>query len=213
MKLSIKILLGAALATASAASFAADLKVIGTIVPAACAPTFTGGDTIDFGNIPAGTLNVSTPTTLPVKSTTITVLCDAPTRFALTAVDNKATTIVPGINPIAGGSDAQSFGLGAVGGTNVGVYALQISTTTADGTPAQRIRSLDAGATWGVYGGLVTVRTGLLSIALTGTTVPALMTTGTMDIKVTAVVDKATNLPLANDVPLDGSATFEVTYL
>ncbi|WP_407351386.1 DUF1120 domain-containing protein [Luteimonas sp. R10] len=206
--------LGVALIPALASAETAELRVIGTIVPGACAPVFTGGGTVDHGTIFAGTLNTDAQTTLPDKTVGLTITCEAPTRMAITMTDERAASVVPGLTTISGYSDEWHYGLGTSAGSNIGVYALQLSGETGDGGAARRVRSIDGGATWVVFGGAMVPDGRMISFAApTGTTDPVAFTTVTGNIRVVTTIDKAENLDLTNDVPLDGLATLEVTYL
>lgn len=196
------------------AATTADLKLIGTITPAACTPNFTGGATIDYGNIPAGTLNVATQTLLPEKTTKLTVTCTAPVKFALTLTDDRSASAVTTLNTIATYTADMKFGLGAAtNGAKIGAYSLQISNEAPDSGATQRLYSTDGGATWASFlGGLSTAR--LISFANSATsTTPAAHTSMAMDVKVVAAIDKASNLPITDEIKIDGMSTIEVKYL
>jgi len=60
-----------------------EVKVIGTIVPAACTPSIVGGATIDYGTIKSSTLTADNYTLLPVKHLDLAITCDAPAKVAL----------------------------------------------------------------------------------------------------------------------------------
>ncbi|WP_407351387.1 DUF1120 domain-containing protein [Luteimonas sp. R10] len=209
--------LGVALIPALASAETAELRVIGTIVPGACAPVFTGGGTVDHGTIFASTLNADAQTRLPEQTIGLTVTCEAPTQMAITLTDERAASVVPGLTTtIAGLNDNFHYGLGASAGGNIGIYALALSGETGDGGAARRIVSTDNGATWAAFGGALApfATTGrMVSFAAAGGTVPVAFTTVTGNIRVATTIDAAENLDLTNDVPLDGLATLEVTYL
>ena len=196
------------------AATTADLKLIGTITPAACTPNFTGGATIDYGNIPAGTLNQATQTLLPEKTTKLTVTCTAPVKFALATTDDRSSSAVTTLDTIVSYTADMKFGLGSAGnGAKIGAYSLQISNEVPDAGATQRIFSLDGGTTWATFqGGLSTAR--LISFANSATsTVPAAHTSMAMDVRVVAAIDKAMNLPITNSITIDGMTTIEVRYL
>ena len=196
------------------AATTADLKLIGTITPAACAPNFTGGATIDYGSIPAGTLSATAQTMLPEKTTKLTVTCSAPVKFALAMTDDRSASVVSTLNTIATYTADMKFGLGtATTGEKIGAYSLQISNETPDSGATQRIVSEDAGKTWVVFGGgLGTTRLVGFANSASSTT-PSAHTSMVMDIRVVAAVDKTANLPITNSISIDGMSTFEVRYL
>ncbi|WP_033073886.1 DUF1120 domain-containing protein [Sphingopyxis sp. MWB1] len=218
---------GLALAVAAVAASGAahaqsiDVRVIGTITPAACAPNMSGGGVIDYGNIAASSLNQTDYTALPERLVPFSLTCDAPTKVAVRAVDNRASTIVPGIieSGILGGGMAAGygydFGLGASSGQNVGIYvvALRGGSFTGDGNAVDSLHSNDDGASWNGNSSGTFRRDRLVSWAAPGTTTPGSYSTLAGELRVQAAIDKAENLDLTDEVPLDGLATLEVVYL
>ena len=198
----------------ASAATTADLKLIGTITPAACVPNFTGGTTIDYGNIPAGTLNATAQTNLPDKTTKLTVTCNAPVKFGFSMIDNRAASAVTSLTTISGADNEAKLGLGSAGnGAKIGAYSMQISNETPDTGTTQRLRSSDGGTTWVVFGGILTPSY-LYGFANSSTaTAPSAHTSITVDIKVVAAIDKASNLPITSEIKIDGLSTFEVKYL
>jgi hypothetical protein len=81
-----------------------------------------------------------------------------------------------------------------------------------DGAPSKgALVSLDAGVTWASYVGVL-YKSALHAFASTDN-VPTALKTVSMDIAVTAGIDKAANLPVTDKEPLDGSMTIEIVYL
>ncbi|CAG4918904.1 DUF1120 domain-containing protein [Paraburkholderia gardini] len=217
-------LLAALLAATSVGAFAADsvdLKVIGTIIPPSCTPTIAGGSIVDFGRISASTLSNTNFTVLPTKSTSLTVTCDAPTKIAVTVVDNRTGSTVPGIaNAISANlNDSYAYGVGSVNGKNVGTYVINAPATgaTGDGAAVDRIASLDNGQTWyaatSFSGNWRPV--GLdLSWAPTGGSTPGAYTIISQPLNVSLGLNKISGMPALNqEVPIDGLATFSLVYL
>ena len=210
----------AAIATAlvSATAIAAptaELKVTGVIKPPACLPTFSGSGVVDYGTIPASSLTAGQYKTLDKKQVSFQVSCDAAVKVGFTLADNRSSSRVTGI--VAGvsvNSDERfNFGLGTVAGKNVGGYALTLDTTltTADGVAVDNIYTTDNGNSWSAAGGLD--NSGLFSFSTKGANQPVAAKQINATINVQAVLNKPENLPLTQDVPLDGSATIEVKYL
>ncbi|WP_277591583.1 DUF1120 domain-containing protein [Pseudomonas chlororaphis] len=209
----VGLLSAAALSSVNAYAAKAELKVIGTITPAACVPNFAGGATIDYGNIPAGTLNKTSKTDLPLRSTTITITCDAPTTFYLKPADERAATVATGVLPPAA-TATTVFGLGAApGGANIGAYAISLTGGVADTGTTSRTQSTNGGASWAVWNGRLSNAGNQLIGFTNGTTaLPAPHTTITADITVVPSIAPADTLPLTNDITLDGLSTIEVVY-
>ncbi|WP_157755060.1 DUF1120 domain-containing protein [Variovorax boronicumulans] len=198
-----------------ASADSAELRIAGIIVPAACTPVFTGGGVVDYGNIPSGSLNPTAQTTLADKSTQLTLTCDAPVLFGFKVIDERAATAVAALETIPGYATNAKFGLGAVDGKNIGAYSLQITKETADQGSTKHINSVDGGATWSDFAGGMTGDGGtLVAFAASATgTVPGAHTAITADIRVVTAIDKGSNLPLTQQIPLDGLSTFELVYL
>ena len=223
-----KILLSALLAAASASSFAVntvDLKVIGTIVPSACVPVFTGGDTLNYADIGAGTLSTTDFTYLGKRSTVLTLTCDEPTPVAVSTADIRPGSTPAGLPAFIGNAmgfaglgNGHGFGLGLVDGKAVGSYIISLDKTTAfgDGNPVDNFHSDSLGASWiaGTFEVAASNITRYHSWGATGTVAPTAHTVIVQPIDVYAAINKIADLPALTDaVPLNGLATFTVHYL
>ena len=199
----------------ASAATTAELKLIGTIIPAACAPNFVGGSTIDYGNIPVGALNVTEQTMLPEKHTSLSVTCDAPVKFALSASDERSATVVSTLATIDGYTASAKYGLGtAENGAKIGAYSLQIDNETSGTGSTFRVTSSDGGNTWVRFGGgLSSDGAKLIGFSNGQNNAPAAHKSVTMDMRIVAAIDKAENLPVTDEINIDGLATIEVVYL
>lgn len=199
----------------AASAFAADaeLKVTGTITPASCTPAFSGGGVIDYGTMPASTLSSAAQTTLPDKTSTLTITCDAPVKYGVTVLDNRAASAVSTLNTIAGYGASNKFGLGTAGGVNIGTYSLQLTSPTPDTGATNILNSTDSGATWTASNGAVA------NNAMIGFGDSATATTATghktmsIGVRVVAAIVPANTLNFSSAVKIDGSTTFTVSYL
>ncbi|MDZ4355437.1 MAG: DUF1120 domain-containing protein [Variovorax sp.] len=203
------------LAPVHASAESAELRITGTIVPAACTPAFAGGGVVDYGTISARSLNPVGQTMLPDKSIQLTVTCEAPGLFAVKVVDERAGTAITSLTTIIGYDANMKFGLGAAGGKNIGAYSMEITKATPDQGTTRQLVSLDGGATWLVFAGGMTGDGGKL-VAFAdnaGATVPGAHISITADIRVVTALDRTSNLPLTQKIPLDGLSTFELVYL
>lgn len=198
-----------------AAASTTELKVIGVIKPPACTPSFSGGGVVDYGTIPASSLPAGQYKTLEKKQINFQVNCDAPVKMGVAFKDNRQASRVAGIVS-AVSYDAReifNYGLGTVANKNVGGYALawDSATTLGDGAALDNIYS-DGGKNWRRADGLDN-NGSLYSFSAPGAKVPVAMKSLKATINVQAVLNKPENLPLTQDVPLDGSATLELLYL
>jgi len=220
-----QITLFSALAASLLVSFAAqaadtaELKVKGVIRPSACTPSFTGTNVVDYGTISAKGLSATAANVLAEKTIAFTVTCDAATKVAVRAIDNKASTVVAGLMTAISLNldDKNAYGLGAAGGKNIGAYSVRVipNSFTADGATADVIYDNANNGTWAKSpsGHFKADGTSRKSFAATGTTTPSAYKTMSGNLGVTAVLDKGANLPLTQNIDLDGSATIEVQYL
>ncbi|WP_050478105.1 DUF1120 domain-containing protein [Herbaspirillum rhizosphaerae] len=199
-----------------------ELKVTGVIRPAACTPSFAGGSTVDYGVLPPKSLNPSAPTPLAQKTVPFSVTCDAATRIAIRATDNRKTSVVAGLAADAnsGGAafdDNHAFGLGTVGGKKIGTHVVRLiqGSVTADGALVDVIQETAAAGVWtrSNRGAFLNNWSSRKSFAAVGTTTPGAYKTIAGTLSIQAVIDKASNLDLTGDMPLDGSITLEVQYL
>jgi len=204
---------------AAQAADTAELKVKGVIRPSACTPAFTGTNVVDYGTISAKGLSATAANPLEEKLIAFTVTCDAATKVAVRAIDNKASTVVNGLMTAINSNlaDKHAYGLGAAGGKNIGAYSVRIITAsfTADGTTPDVVADAANNGTWAktAFGRFHGDGTNRQSFAATGSTTPGSYKTMSGNLGVTAVLDKGANLPLTQNIDLDGSATIEVQYL
>lgn len=226
MRYSSKILAATAAVVAIAASGAAqaqttDVSVIGTIIPESCTPTVGAGGVFDYGKISASTLNQTDYTILAKMDMPFSLSCTAPVKAAISATDNRSSSLVPGIVTTinSGLTDAANFGLGSVSGANVGGFALRMEpySFSADGNSAniRTTGSSSGGQNWAVFSGYLAHSPDSLASWADGSVGPdpIAFTTVAGDISVQAVINKGEDLPLTNDVPIDGNVTLEVKYL
>lgn len=203
------------------ANAAIDLRVKGTIVPASCVPFLQGGGVVDYGTIPAEDLNQTSYTVLGKKEIVFNINCQAATKVGLKAQDGKGFSQIPGILASTIGADYTdnyNYGLGTtVAGEKIGGYAVNLkpgSFQTNNGS-VKAITSLDNGTTWlETTTGAVGQNDNLASWAgTTGPLIPVSFITLSGAMEVQAVINKASDLTIDNDVPLDGLTTFELSYL
>lgn len=231
-----KTVVALALLATTASAFAADsvdVRVIGTIVPAACTPALTGGGVVDYGTIKADTISATDYTVLPEKQISFAITCDAPAKVALIASNGRTGSLAGAAETPHGSgmSPVNLFGLGAVGAAGLGLdgaaqvggYSVRIdnSSVMADGVA---VDSLRADRTWaGVtgawvkdsYAGIVYSPnyTRLTSWAAAGTTTPVAFTALSGQLGVQAYINKGSELDLSKPVHLDGLTTITLYYM
>jgi len=225
-----KIILLSTLSAALLASFGAhaadttELKVKGVIRPAACSPSIAGGGVVDYGTIAAKSLPAGEFKNLGIREVNFIINCDGPAKIALKTLDNRSSSTVAGIskavgtavpNASGGWDDSYLFGLGTVANKNVGSYvvAFKQGAFSADDKQVDTIRSEDNKATWRRPTAGAPRPGEYIAWAPTGTTVPTAYSKISGTLLIDALINKPEDLPLAQDVPLDGSATLEVNYL
>lgn len=198
----------------------AELQVRGAILPSACVPGFASGGIVDYGTILAKDVPLNANMALGERNLTFTVTCDNAAKIALRAVDNRASSIVPGLLAEKNGAeytDSYAFGLGVVAGKTIGVYKVNMSmNVTADNAIVSVLNSIE-NAPWFVATSSVNHFRGdgqiRKSFAAGGATTPSAFKTVSGLLAISAILNKGSDLPLTQEIPLDGSATIEVLYL
>jgi type 1 fimbria pilin len=222
----------AVLATTSLSAMAADsvdVRVIGTITPAACTPTLSGGGTVDYGTMKPDTLSDTAYTLLSEQQLDFAITCDAPAKLALKAINGRPNTLAGGtegvggygVPPITllGSTVARAAGLGMDGTAKIGGFAVALKgdTVTADGNTVSSLVSSNMGSSWSVgNGGEIggaAVANNWRSWGATGTTTPVAFTNLAGKISVQAYLNHASELDLTKPVNLDGLTTIELIYL
>ncbi|MDR6165561.1 DUF1120 domain-containing protein [Pseudomonas fluorescens] len=192
------------------AAATADLRITGTVTPAACTPVFANGGVLDFGNIAAGSLKSTDYTSLPPREITYTITCNAPIAIATTWVDNRADSVGPDFVP------NHDFGLGKQGAANIGAYTMAHigSQTSADGSTVDLIIANTGSSVWAnnSSGNMQVMRNTMVSYAPTGTLIPGAYTTYSGALTVPVVLSPMNTLDVTTQIDLDGLATMEVVY-
>lgn len=208
------------------AESAIDLSVVGTITPSACRVDLAGGGVVDYGVLHPSLLEADDYTLLPAQRLSFSVLCDAPARVGLTAVDGRQGTVVsdtiyphgPGRTPLELDLPTRYVvGLGLDGADKVGGYALVVGADSllADGVsvePIARNSDYDDGVFISANG-LYNAISRTVSWALPGELTPVGAASVTGYIEVQAYLNKGSELDLSKPVALDGLTTLELVYL
>lgn len=197
------------------ATTSAELIVRGTIKPAACNLSMTGGGIINYGNIPSGQLLPTAFNPQAERTTPLTVSCGTtPAKFGLKFVDLQAASKVPGILSVLGSgyTEAHNYGLGIVSGRKTGGFSVTLRDLKSSGTAVYPIARVGTGA-WQASDGKVAQSPSQHSWRSGTTAEPASVSQLTGTIAVRAVINKAQDLDLSRDVTLDGRATLELSYI
>ncbi|MEN5017006.1 DUF1120 domain-containing protein [Erwinia sp. Eh17-17] len=229
MKKTVIALLLAASATSAFAADSVDVRVIGTIVPAACVPTLPGGTVVDYGTIKADSISKTAYTVLPEKMIDFTIQCDAPAKVAIRAINGRKGSLAGvtenaeggAVSPVAlfGSAGTVAVGLGKQGASKVGGYGIRIigATATADGVPVSTLVKPVTGTSWAISaaGGMLYDATWsrVVSWGAAGSKVPVAFTVFSGQLSVQAYINKGSALDLTQPVHLDGLSTLEMYYL
>lgn len=200
--LAITLLLCAAQASAAST---AQLAVQGSITPSACQPTLSAGGNVDHGKLSAKDLKPEDYTSLEQATMAFTMSCEGPTLLALKTIDNRSgSAIFP---------DWHAHGLGTTAeGENLGSVSFSLNDTIADSVAVTNIISTDEGETWTPAGPLG--HSVLTSFAANGGPYqPIPVQTVNASLAVYTTLNKAADLTLTDEIPMDGHATLEVIYL
>ncbi|WP_368642653.1 DUF1120 domain-containing protein [Castellaniella ginsengisoli] len=206
--LSLMIATSAATPMLANAASSVQLRVTGSIVPASCSITMPGGTTIDYGTITSDKLTKDAPTVIgdDVRAK-LQVSCDAPTLFAIKATDERAGSAITG----TGEATEILFGLGKTGATDIGAYRISLDNVSGDGKIVNVLRSSVGSSTFIKN---AQAQPGAISAFGDGSNaVPVAYKNVTADLSLKTYVQKASALPLKQEVKFDGQTTFEVVYL
>ena len=198
----------------------ADLTVKGSIVPAACSASFTGGDTVDFGTIKVVDLLPNSYNSLGSKDTELNVTCSVNKRVTFSMADaQSASRIADAAMVTAVGAPNAStllgLGTGIANGTtvNLGSYAVQNDAPVVDGTGRFNIYSDNRGASWnGGAGKGWTIPDGTLFSAGSDVRTPVNGQVFKFPMTIKASMNKGSELQVAQDTPLNGQAVFTINY-
>lgn len=204
-----------AAAVSAHASTSAELIVRGTIKPAACNLSMSGGGIINYDDILSGQLSPTAFNPLEEKTTPLTVSCGTTSaKFGLKFVDLQPASKVPGILSALGSgyTETQNYGLGLVSGRKTGGYAVTLKDLRSSTTTLYPIMRVGTSA-WQSSDGRVAQSPSQYSWRNSSTLTPASITQLSGTIAVRAVINKGQDLDLSRDTTLDGRATLELSYL
>jgi type 1 fimbria pilin len=217
-KMSIGLAVGLSLAATSSAFAAetADIKVFGSITPTACDIALTEAS-VNVGTHNVANLNQSAVTELDTKTVGVTITCDAPAPFALSAVDLAAGS--------ASAPSVSNFGLGKTDdGENIGYYQLRFdeATLTADGSTVEGLASPDK-VSWNLAptsstGNAVAGPALLHSNSYLAFGAPSAGTVADIEVfsatlQISPFIAPLSGLTIKEDVPFEGTATLQINYL
>jgi type 1 fimbria pilin len=193
-----------------------EINVQASITPIACTPTLSGNGVVDFGVIPAHTLNRSTNTQLTPKFVTLTLNCDGPASFALSILEGRPDS--------ATAKGATDFGLSKDRrGNNIGRYrvAFDEPSSKVRADTATRLFLTESSNSrkegWSkAHAGTTAMAQGVLygfTDTQGSTAGPKRYQSLTATLSVAPVIAPLDSLDLSEVIKLDGFATIEVNYL
>lgn len=226
----IRVLAGLAYLSSAAqvhAASTADLTVVGSVVPIACAVSLGGNGIVNYSTLAKSTVQgyvaVGTAAyTLPAKNVPLTVTCDSALPIALQWTDNR-----PGTKPAIDTRDSFYFGLGLtaanaqIGAYSIGYTALRVNfnnASTAVPPGANLVRPINTTAAW-TQANLVGENTlftpaKLLTFASTSLlTVPTPIAAISGSIAIQPYLSKTLIDAMTTEIKLDGAATLTLIYL
>lgn len=197
------------MANAAMAANSVDLRVTGTIAPAACNISLAGGGTFDLGSISGGSLSATQKTTVSTPpAQDLSVICSAPTLVGIKVVDNHQNQTA--------NFDDDDFGLGQdSSGNDIGWYNIKLLAPTVDASSGASVRSADDGVSWvGARPDLLNHNLNSIASWSTGVgTDPVLVTTVLQPLQILPFINPENSLNTSSDITIDGSATIELVYL
>jgi len=209
-----------AFATPKAAS-SFDIEVKGTITPSACSLNVDRAGVMDFGAIDVSTLNRNSPTTLANtgQGVSVIVACNADTLVAMTALDQNADSVAPGLfspeeqaNYVIGlGKTGEGKPIGAAMLLAQDVNQARGHVSMAPGS----VYSSNNGGSWVAGSEAIPTHLGLLKAPSDPNQIdPQAITGWTFNMRPQVKIDAAANIgPITTDLPFQGKATLQLYYL
>lgn len=189
------------------------LRVRTGFAPAACRPTLAGNANVNFGRIGVGELQRESVTTFS-RQTVLEVDCDAPTRFAIRAVDNRAGSVSDQLSAAA----PTLFGIGrTAAGQALGGFTARLGAGIGrDGSSAYPLLGDASAQTWRPDPAGLLRNDGQptsLGRQSTSAAAPGAWSGLSLPLTVELHLAPARGLDLRQETPIDGSATLEIIYL
>jgi type 1 fimbria pilin len=189
-----------------------DLTINGSIIPAACTPTFSRNGLIDYGKISRQDLNIDKRTQLRDESLDLNINCNMPARFALIMRDNRDGSAIV--------NSEIYYGLNRDGsGNNIGLYSLNFdpTQTVVDHlSQVYRTDSTTGGVAWSSSSSRpipIGARSYLGFTDVAGSNAgPIFIQNLSSRLTIKTVIAPISELDLSADVQLDGSATLDMVY-
>lgn len=187
------------------ASSDVELNVVGTITPNACDVLLSDNGVVDYGKVPARTLNQHELSPLPGRQLDLSVSCDEPLLFVLVGMDSRAdSSLGPGFY----------YGLGwnaHASDERLGTVNLVLRNAIADGVPALVLASSNQGETW--FPENNAYPNNYMGFAKPGTLVPEPHRLLFATLHINTSINAASFLTLDQEVPLDGAIVVDLRYL
>lgn len=204
----------AGLFDALAAGRSRELRLQARFAPAACTPTLSNGGHVALGKLSVSDLNVDKETLLAPRAVSLSVVCDAPTAFALRMQDNRQGSAT-------GVADESTYGLGLdARQQKIGRYRLLFDPAHINADTFAQVFNTDS-ATGGLPWSSASSRTAAVganrylgfSTTSGSTGGPSAIQNLNATLSLEAVIAPLGSLDLGNEVRLDGSGTLEIHYL
>ncbi|CUJ61615.1 MULTISPECIES: DUF1120 domain-containing protein [Achromobacter] len=208
-----------------------NLIVGGQITPPACNVSVDGASGVDFGDIPFRTLDPD-GTLLKEQHSRLEIACGGPTRVAFTAQDNRANSTITHQEAIAAGLKwpyqnpengmPHAWGLGRIDDVKIGAAVLLIrpEASLIDGKPPAvdtmqiLARAAGSSSSWPVHSAQDSINLNLVDEYSFGApAAAAAITNASVSLAVLPLLNKPAALPIAKEIPIDGSVTFTLRYL
>lgn len=208
-----------------------DLKVTGTIIPAACKASISGE--IDYGYVTAAQLDATAYTVLDKQEVQFAIACDGPVKVAIKAINGQPGTVAgaveggaqsTAVSPVdlLGLGRTRVVGLGAEGESNIGGYAVGLVAEglEADSEDMVVLHRNNIVSGWFAQNGAITnvyVEGGLEVNAISwrpaGGSGPQAISNLKGTLAVQAYLNNTTDLKVDKAIQLNGLTTIELVYL
>jgi hypothetical protein len=187
------------------AAVSTDLKLTATILPSSCNIMISNNGVIDYDDINAATLNSNGNTYLKEYQHPTITNCVSPVYSTLRFIDNRAGTALLD----------NYFGLGLdSSGQKIGYAHIGMSSPGGMGdnfTLLRVISSADGGASWQNF--ISATTNTITSFSKFTEMAPSPFRRVEFNFLASAVINAADNLEITREIVMNGSITFELTYI
>ena len=199
------------LPTLCSAAGTAELRVVGTILPDACTPTFSNAGVVQYEALSEADQRQGEFTILDKKSLTLSVSCVHSTRLTIKLVDNRIHHFPTHLLAVADAAapNQYQFGIKDAAGAHAGGYLISLGPHHRDSMPLLESTADNHAASWAATDYHALRKDAYYTWGMAARNMPGRVLETHTTFHIQPVVGCTAAAPHSSD----GSATFELNYL